>query len=42
MSDRWVNWAGDQVCAPDEIARPSTERELVGTVARAAERGQPV
>jgi L-gulonolactone oxidase len=36
----WSNWAGDQVCAPREIAHPTTERELAEVVARAASRGQ--
>jgi FAD-linked oxidoreductase len=42
MSERWKNWAGDQVCAPAEIARPASEDELAEVVARAAARGQRV
>ena len=42
MSDRWVNWAGEQICAPVEIARPSNEEELAELIGRAAEQGHPV
>jgi L-gulonolactone oxidase len=38
----WTNWAGDQVCAPREIARPTSERELAELVARAAAAGQRI
>ncbi len=37
MAERWTNWAGDQVCAPQRIARPATEDELAEVV-RGAER----
>jgi L-gulonolactone oxidase len=39
MSEVWQNWAGDQRCAPSEIARPTSEDELAQTVARATARG---
>ncbi|QLL05105.1 D-arabinono-1,4-lactone oxidase [Mycobacterium vicinigordonae] len=42
MTDKWVNWAGDQVCAPSAIERPASEAELVDAVARAARNGQRV
>ncbi len=42
MSETWSNWAGDQRCAPAQIARPSSEDELAQTVAGAAARGQGV
>jgi FAD-linked oxidoreductase len=42
MPELWTNWAGDQRCAPAEIARPRSEAELAEVVRRAAERGLPV
>ena len=39
---RWRNWAGNQVCAPTAILRPTTESEIVGIVQRAAEAGRRV
>jgi L-gulonolactone oxidase len=42
VSRRWVNWAGEQICAPQEIVRPGAEQQLVEIIARAAERGQQV
>jgi L-gulonolactone oxidase len=42
MTQVWTNWAGEQVCAPTAIERPTTEDELRAAVSRAAERGQPV
>ena len=42
MTERWKNWAGDQVCAPAQIARPTSEDELAQVVAHAAARGLPV
>jgi FAD-linked oxidoreductase len=38
----FVNWAGDQRCAPAEIARPRNRDELVATIARAADAGRTV
>jgi L-gulonolactone oxidase len=38
----WSNWAGDQVCAPREIAHPTSERELAGVVSRSATTGQQI
>ncbi len=35
----WTNWAGDQRCAPAQIARPTSESELAEVVAKAAARG---
>jgi len=35
---RWRNWAGNQVCAPDSLERPSTEADLRAVVERAAAR----
>jgi L-gulono-1,4-lactone dehydrogenase len=35
MPERWTNWAGEQVCAPERIARPASEEELVQVVASA-------
>ena len=40
MSTRWTNWAGEQVCAPQEIVRPTNEEQLAEHVARAAKRKQ--
>jgi L-gulonolactone oxidase len=42
MTESWKNWAGDQRCAPSQIARPTSEDELAQTVAQAAARGLPV
>jgi L-gulonolactone oxidase len=42
MTESWKNWAGDQVCAPAQIARPTSEDELAQIVAQAATRGLPV
>jgi FAD-linked oxidoreductase len=42
LTHRWTNWAGEQVCAPVEIAQPSSEEELIALVRRAAGAGQPV
>jgi L-gulono-1,4-lactone dehydrogenase len=42
MTELWKNWAGEQRCAPAEIARPASEGELAEVVARAAARGQEV
>ena len=41
MKDRtsWSNWAGNQVCAPASIRRPTSEAELVRIVDDAAEPG---
>src|SRR4051794_30795978 len=35
MPERWTNWAGEQVCAPERIARPESEEELAGIVSGA-------
>jgi FAD-linked oxidoreductase len=32
----WTNWAGNQICQPEEIARPTTEEEIVACVERAS------
>jgi FAD-linked oxidoreductase len=41
-SGEWVNWAGDQSCRPDRIARPRNRKELAETIAAAAEAGKKV
>ena len=38
----WVNWAGNVVARPSEIADPRDEAELAALVARAASRGETV
>jgi L-gulono-1,4-lactone dehydrogenase len=38
----WVNWAGDQVCEPAEIARPRDRDELCEAVAAASTAGRRV
>ena len=42
MPELWVNWAGDQRCAPESIERPAGEDELAEVLGRAAEAGLPV
>jgi L-gulonolactone oxidase len=36
---RWTNWAGNQSCTPDVIARPTTEADLVRLVESVSARG---
>jgi FAD/FMN-containing dehydrogenase len=38
----WTNWAGNESCRPQEIARPRTEDEVSEIVASATRRGLPV
>jgi FAD-linked oxidoreductase len=38
----WVNWAGEQRCAPVSFERPADEAAVSACVARAAERGDTV
>jgi L-gulonolactone oxidase len=42
VSTVWTNWAGDQRCAPETVARPTGEAELAAVVWRAAAGGQRV
>jgi L-gulonolactone oxidase len=42
MARRWTNWAGNQVCDPERIEHPTTERELVDLVEAARRRQQVV
>lgn len=42
MRTRWTNWAREQVCAPLEIAQPTSEVELAAAVASAVARGERV
>lgn len=42
MSSTWTNWAGEQICAPEQIQRPRSERELQEIVAQAAAAGLTV
>lgn len=42
MPERWVNWAGDQRCAPAAIERPASEAEVVGALERARQAAQRV
>jgi FAD-linked oxidoreductase len=42
MTEVWTNWAGDQRCAPSQIARPTSEDELAQAVAQATARGLSV
>jgi L-gulonolactone oxidase len=39
VSERWSNWAGEQICAPVSIEQPTSEPELVAIVRRAAGNG---
>jgi FAD-linked oxidoreductase len=38
----WTNWAGDQRCAPELVAEPASEDEVVEALRRAAAAGRPV
>ncbi|EUA16836.1 FAD-linked oxidoreductase family protein [Mycobacterium kansasii 662] len=38
----WRNWAGEQLCAPSQIVRPTSEAELAEVVVKAAQRGERV
>ncbi|WP_225724746.1 MULTISPECIES: D-arabinono-1,4-lactone oxidase [unclassified Nocardia] len=42
MTNSWVNWAGDQRCAPAAIASPRNTDELAEIIGAAATRGQTV
>ncbi|MBB5911972.1 L-gulonolactone oxidase [Nocardia transvalensis] len=42
MTNSWVNWAGDQQCAPAEIAVPESAGEVAGLLERAAVTGRIV
>ena len=42
MTETWKNWAGDQHCAPAQLARPTSEDELAEVIAQATARGLPV
>ncbi|WP_406232157.1 D-arabinono-1,4-lactone oxidase [Nocardia sp. NBC_01009] len=42
MTNSWVNWAGDQQCAPTTIAAPRNTDELADVLGRAAANGQTV
>jgi len=37
VAERWTNWAGEQVCAPERIARPASEEELARIVRSAGQ-----
>ncbi|WP_405161439.1 FAD-binding protein [Nocardia sp. NBC_01499] len=42
MTNSWVNWAGDQHCAPATIASPRTADEVAEILGRASDAGQVV
>lgn len=42
MTKSWVNWAGDQRCAPARLSAPRDHAELTGELARAAADGHRV
>ncbi|GAA5086277.1 D-arabinono-1,4-lactone oxidase [Nocardia iowensis] len=42
MTNSWVNWAGDQHCAPASIATPRTVDEVAEVLGRAGDAGQIV
>ncbi|WP_433658111.1 D-arabinono-1,4-lactone oxidase [Nocardia sp. CA-128927] len=42
MTNSWVNWAGDQHCAPATIASPRTTDEVAEILGRAGDAGQVV
>ncbi|AFU04720.1 D-arabinono-1,4-lactone oxidase [Nocardia brasiliensis] len=42
MTNSWVNWAGDQQCAPAIVATPRSTDDIAEILARAADAGQTV
>lgn len=42
MSHSWSNWSGNVTSAPQTIATPTTETELIATIQRTAKNGQPI
>ncbi|MFE3443538.1 D-arabinono-1,4-lactone oxidase [Nocardia sp. NPDC059180] len=42
MTNSWVNWAGDQQCAPAAVAAARNRAELADLLGRAADAGQQV
>jgi FAD-linked oxidoreductase len=40
VSQPWVNWAGEQRCAPESVERPGSEEELAQAVGAAAAAGR--
>ncbi|MBF6326906.1 D-arabinono-1,4-lactone oxidase [Nocardia transvalensis] len=42
MTNSWVNWAGDQRCAPAEVATPRSAEEVAALLERAEAAGQAV
>ncbi|MEV0245583.1 D-arabinono-1,4-lactone oxidase [Nocardia sp. NPDC050712] len=42
MTNSWVNWAGDQRCAPADLAAPRNRDEIAEALAAAAARGHTV
>jgi FAD/FMN-containing dehydrogenase len=44
LADRahWSNWARNQACAPVDVARPTSEADLVDLVSQAAAAGRRV
>ncbi|GAB2640421.1 D-arabinono-1,4-lactone oxidase [Nocardia goodfellowii] len=42
MTNSWVNWAGDQQCAPADVAAPRNRDEIADILARATDRGHTV
>lgn len=42
MTNSWVNWAGDQQCAPAIIATPRSVEEVAGLLAEAEADGRTV
>ena len=42
MPERWRNWSGEQLCAPERIERPQTEEAVVEAVRLAVAEGRRV
>jgi L-gulonolactone oxidase len=42
VAELWLNWTGDQRCAPHAVEQPASEAELVEAIGRAGEVGRPV
>ena len=42
LTERWANWSGEQLCAPERIERPQSEEAVAEAVRRVAAEGRRV